>query len=64
MDIKPETTTVQLASGVRLNYGHVVVCPGLQLDWHKVPGLAEAMESPHGSSNYVYELASKTWARN
>ena len=62
VDIKPETNTVELASGIRLSYGHVVVCPGLQLDWHKVPGLAEAMESPHGSSNYVYELAPKTWA--
>lgn len=39
----------------------MVVCPGLQLDWHKVPGLAEAMNSPYASSNYVYELASKTW---
>jgi sulfide:quinone oxidoreductase len=60
-DVKPETNTVLLASGNRLSYGHVVVCPGLQLDWDKVPGLAEAMESPHASSNYVYELAPKTW---
>ena len=62
IDVKPETNTVLLASGNRLSFGHVVVCPGLQLDWHRVPGLAEAMESPHGSSNYVYELAPKTWA--
>jgi sulfide:quinone oxidoreductase len=60
-DIKPESSTVVLASGAEVTYGHVVVCPGLQLDWHKVPGLAEAMDSPYGSSNYVYELASKTW---
>jgi sulfide:quinone oxidoreductase len=62
VDIKPEANTVLLASGNRLSYGHVVVCPGLQLDWNKVPGLAEAMESPYASSNYVYELAPKTWA--
>jgi sulfide:quinone oxidoreductase len=62
VDIKPEANTVLLASGNRLSYGHVVVCPGLQLDWDKVPGLAEAMDSPYASSNYVYELAPKTWA--
>jgi len=60
-DIRPETNAVVLASGSEVTYGHVVVCPGLQLDWHKVPGLAEAMNSPYASSNYVYELASKTW---
>lgn len=62
VDVKPAASTVALASGSHITYGHVVVCPGLQLDWDKVPGLAEAMNSPHGSSNYVYELASKTWA--
>jgi sulfide:quinone oxidoreductase len=61
VDIQPESNAVALASGAQLSYGHVVVCPGLQLDWDKVPGLGESMESPHGSSNYVYELASKTW---
>ncbi|WP_457972231.1 NAD(P)/FAD-dependent oxidoreductase [Arthrobacter sp. D1-17] len=61
VDIRPGSSTVVLASGGEVTYGHVVVCPGLQLDWHKVPGLAEAIDSPYGSSNYVYELASKTW---
>jgi sulfide:quinone oxidoreductase len=61
VDVRPESSTVVLASGAQVTYGHVVVCPGLQLDWEKVPGLAEAMDSPYASSNYVYELASKTW---
>jgi sulfide:quinone oxidoreductase len=61
VDIQPEANTVALASGTQLTYGHLVVCPGLQLDWHKVPGLAEAMESPYGASNYVFDLAAKAW---
>lgn len=60
-DIRPEENAVVLDSGWRVGYGHLVVCPGLQLDWDAVPGLAAAMASPHGSSNYDAALASKTW---
>ena len=38
-----------------------MVSPGIQLDWDKVPGMAEAIESPAASSNYRYDLAPKTW---
>ena len=60
-DIAPETQTIQLASGALLAYRQLVVCPGMRLDWDAVPGLAAAMSTPAASSNYVYELASKTW---
>ncbi|WP_026549236.1 FAD/NAD(P)-binding oxidoreductase [Arthrobacter sp. Br18] len=55
------TDTVMLASGARATYGHLVVCPGIQKDWDAVPGLAEAMASPSGASNYEFELAPKAW---
>ena len=38
-----------------------MVCPGIQLDWDKIPGMAEAMESPAATSNYRYDLAPRTW---
>jgi sulfide:quinone oxidoreductase len=60
-DVRPEENVVVLAGGDRVGYEHLVVCPGLQLDWDAVPGLAEAVASPHGSSNYDAELAPKTW---
>ncbi|MET1036215.1 MAG: FAD/NAD(P)-binding oxidoreductase [Arthrobacter sp.] len=60
-DILPGENAVVLAGGGRVTYDHLVVCPGLQLDWDAVPGLAEAMAGPHGSSNYDAELAPKTW---
>jgi sulfide:quinone oxidoreductase len=53
--------TVTMASGAKITYGHLVVCPGLQLDWDQVPGLAEAVHSPHGASHYEFELAPKAW---
>ena len=37
------------------------MCPGIQLDWQKVPGMADALTSPSVSSNDRYELAPKTW---
>jgi sulfide:quinone oxidoreductase len=58
-DITPETNSVLLASGRRLGYEHLVVCPGIQKDWDKVPGLPAAMASPWGASNYEFDLAAK-----
>ena len=58
-DVMPEANSVLLESGRRLVYEHLVVCPGIQKDWHRVPGLAEAMASPSGASNYEFDLAAK-----
>lgn len=59
VDVLPEANSVLLASGRRLGYEHLVVCPGIQKDWDRVPGLPEAMASPWGASNYEFELAAK-----
>jgi len=60
-DVSTDTKTVLLESGSAVTYDHLVVCPGIQNDWTAVPGLKEAMEGPHGASNYEYELAPKAW---
>ncbi|MEC5192422.1 MULTISPECIES: NAD(P)/FAD-dependent oxidoreductase [unclassified Arthrobacter] len=60
-DIDPESRSVALSSGGSVTYDYLVVCPGIQLDWDKIPGMAEAMESPAASSNYRFDLAPKTW---
>ena len=60
-DIDATANTVVLASGATVTYGHLVVCPGLQLDWDKVPGMHDAVRSPHGASHYEFELAPKAW---
>jgi len=60
-DIDPERRSVTLASGGSVTYDYLVVAPGIQLDWDKIPGVAEAMDSPTASSNYRFDLAPKTW---
>jgi len=52
---------VTLASGRRLTYNDVVLTPGSEPDWDAVPGSAQAMLSPSASTNYVVDLAPKTW---
>ncbi|MCU1434822.1 MAG: FAD-dependent pyridine nucleotide-disulfide oxidoreductase [Pseudarthrobacter sp.] len=53
--------TVTLESGEQVTYNHLVVCPGMQLDWDKIPGLAASVHSPFGASHYDFELAPKAW---
>jgi sulfide:quinone oxidoreductase len=52
---------VRTASGLRVGYDFLVVAPGLQLNWDKVRGLREALQTPSVSSNYDFALAPKTW---
>lgn len=59
--IDPEAQTVSTSSGTTVHYDHLVVCPGLQLDWNAVPGMAESLDTSQVSSNYRYDLAPKTW---
>jgi sulfide:quinone oxidoreductase len=60
--IDAEASTVTLASGGRVRYDHLIVCPGIQHDWDAVPGLAAAMRAPSGASNYEFDLARKASA--
>ncbi|MBM7505240.1 NAD(P)/FAD-dependent oxidoreductase [Agromyces aurantiacus] len=57
--IEPEHDAVVLASGGRVGYDHLVVCPGIQLDWDRIPGLAAAIRTPAVASHYEYELVAK-----
>lgn len=57
--IDPESNRLTLASGDEVSYEHLVVCPGITNDWDAVPGMAAAMRSPFGASNYEFELAAK-----
>jgi len=61
LDIDPEARIVTLASGAEVSYDHLVVCPGIQLDWDRVPGMTAALDSRAASSNYRFDLAPKTW---
>jgi len=58
---KPGANSVQLASGGTLTYEYLIVCPGIQVDFDRVDGLAEVVGTKDVSSNYRYDLAPKTF---
>ncbi|OIJ92661.1 NAD(P)/FAD-dependent oxidoreductase [Streptomyces colonosanans] len=59
--VDPDARTVTLSGGDELAYEHLVMAPGLQLDWDAVPGLAKAVGHDRVSSNYAPEYAPRTW---
>ena len=61
VEVDPVAREVRTAEGLRVGYDYLVVAPGIQLDWNKVRGLREALETPFVSSNYDFALAPKTW---
>ncbi|HUY30303.1 MAG TPA: FAD/NAD(P)-binding oxidoreductase [Acidimicrobiales bacterium] len=60
-EMDPDARSVTTAGGTRIGYDLLVVCPGVELAWDRVPGLADAMATPYATSNYVAELAPKTF---
>ncbi len=57
----PDENVVVTRGGRTLTYDYLVVCPGLQINWDAVPGLAEALGSGGVCSNYDYEQSEYTW---
>ncbi|MBI5160052.1 MAG: NAD(P)/FAD-dependent oxidoreductase [Micrococcales bacterium] len=58
--IDADTRTVTLESGDTVGYEHLIVCPGIQRDWGRIPGLADAVQTPQVASHYEFELVNKT----
>jgi sulfide:quinone oxidoreductase len=58
---EPHDDAVILEGCRVVKYQRLVVCPGLKLDWHKVPGLVETLGRNGVTSNYRYDLAPYTW---
>lgn len=53
--------TIETAGGLRLQAEDLVLCPGTRMDLDALPGLAEALQTEHASTNYAPELAPRTW---
>ncbi len=58
---EPEKNLVVLDGCRLVGYRHLVVCPGLKLDWHAVDGLVETLGKNGVTSNYRFDLAPYTW---
>jgi sulfide:quinone oxidoreductase len=58
----PEKQQVQLNHGNPVSYQHLVVAPGLKLNWEAIPGLVETLGKNGVTSNYRFDLAPYTWS--
>ena len=62
VSVNPEERTVHTALGKVIGYDRLIVSPGIQLNWGKIPGLEENLGKGGVSSNYRYDLTPVTWA--
>jgi sulfide:quinone oxidoreductase len=58
---QPEQNAVTLASGEQINYHFLIVCPGIQVDYHKIKGLTETLGKNGVCCNYSSEHVEYTW---
>src|SRR5690606_26408527 len=57
----PANNLVKTRGGKEVGYDYLVVCPGLQIDWGKIPGVKEALGKNGVCSNYSYDTVNSTW---
>ena len=60
-ELRPAENLVVTDSGRRLGYEALVVAPGIQIDWERVPGLTEALADGRATSIWSYEQVERTW---
>ena len=59
--LEPDQNAVISSAGVRYTYDYLVVCPGIQLDWHKIKGIEGHLGKNGITSNYTFETAPYTF---
>jgi sulfide:quinone oxidoreductase len=57
----PEQDRITLEGGASIGYRQLIVCPGLELNWAGIEGLADTLGKHGVTSNYRYDLAPYTW---
>jgi len=58
---EPQANSVTLNNGGSVTYQHLIVAPGLKLNWDGIEGLNAALGKNGVTSNYRYDLAPYTW---
>lgn len=57
----PADNAIVLSDGRRIGYEWLVVAPGIQIEWHRIQGLPEALGKDGVCSNYSYQHVDYTW---
>jgi sulfide:quinone oxidoreductase len=60
-ELQPEQNCVVTRGGRRITYDYLVIALGIQVDWNKIPGLAEGVGTKQICSNYSYQQVDYTW---
>lgn len=60
-ELDPDNNAVKTRQGKVVYYDYLVLCPGIQIDWHLIEGLKEALGKDGVCSNYALEFAPYTW---
>jgi sulfide:quinone oxidoreductase len=58
---EPERNAVIIEGCRAIRYNHLIVCPGIKLNWAAIEGLPETLGKNGVTSNYRYDLAPYTW---
>lgn len=59
--LNPDFNTVITSGGIEIEYDYLIVCPGIQIDWHLIKGLKEALGKDGVTTNYSPIYAPYTW---
>lgn len=59
--ISPDKNSLTSEQGNEYQYDFLVACPGIQLNWHLIPGLKETLGKNNVTSNYTFETAPYTF---
>jgi sulfide:quinone oxidoreductase len=60
-EFRPAENAIVTSGGQTITYDYLVVALGIQIDWGKIPGLAEGLGRNGLCSNYSYQHVDYTW---
>lgn len=59
--LDPDRNLAITQEGKSIQYDYLILCPGIQIDWHLIPGLEGSLGKDGVTSNYSKECAPYTW---
>jgi len=59
--LEPDRHAVFTQEGIQIEYEYLIICPGIQIDWHLILGLQNAIGKDGVTSNYSPRYAPYTW---
>tara|TARA_R110002111_G_scaffold153375_1_gene220220 strand:- start:208364 stop:209614 length:1251 start_codon:yes stop_codon:yes gene_type:complete len=61
VEFDPKQNRVKTRDGRTIEYGFLVVCAGIQINWDAIKGLKESLGKEGVCSNYSFESVGSTW---